>query len=317
MTRRILLSCLGGTGLIALTGCSKVASSKVADGDCKGDNALSRTLGALETRSGGKLGVAVLDCKDGMLVGRRLDERFTMCSTFKLSLVAAIFARVDAGGMALNASMPINKDDPVGHSPVVRAKLDAGARSMTILDLCDAAQTQSDNGAANILLRKIGGPAALTTYWRTLGDTTSHLDHYEPALNTSHDGDPLDTTSPAAIAQSMRTMLTGNALKPESRTRLIDLMSVTQTGLKRLRGGLPADWRAGDKTGTNPGDGSYAGKINDIAICWHPARPEPFILTAFLESAVKGGERARPEDEAVLAEIGRIGSKWIAGRIVT
>jgi len=179
--------------------------------------------------------------------------------------------------------------------------------------LAEAAQVQSDNGASNILLRWIGGPAALTSFWRGLGDDVSRLDRYEPALNTSHDGDPRDTTSPAAMAGSMRRILTGERLKAESRDRLIGWMIDTRTGLKRLRGGFPADWRAGDKTGTNPGDGSYAGKVNDLVVVWHPARPEPFFITALYET-VKGTE-TRPQDEAVLAEAGKIAAAWIAARI--
>jgi beta-lactamase class A len=213
-----------------------------------------------------------------------------------------------------DARLPIGKDDPVGHSPAVRARLDAGQRDMTILDLCEAAQTQSDNGASNILLRKLGGPAVLTAFWRTLGDGTSRLDRYEPALNTSHGGDPRDTTSAAAMARSLHAMLAGPLLKPASRERLIGWTVATQTGLKRLRGGLPAGWRAGDKTGTNVTDGSYADKYNDIAICWHPGRVEPFLIAAFLESAVKGADGIRAQDEAVLAQAGRIAGQWIATR---
>lgn len=268
-------------------------------------------LAALEKASGGRLGVAVLDSRTAMITGHRLDEHFTMCSTFKLTLAAAILARIDAGEIAADAALPIAKTDPVGHSPVLRAALDAGKTSLPILALAEAAQTQSDNGAANILLRKIGGPAGLTDFWRALGDDVSRLDRNEPDLNTGHDGDPRDTTTPAAMANAMRTILTRPALLAASRERLIGWMVDTQTGLKRLRGGLPAGWRAGDKTGTNPGDGSYAGKVNDLAIVWRPGRAEPFLIAAFLETRARGGD-TRPEDEAVLAQAGKIAAGWIA-----
>jgi len=276
-------------------------------------DATAKALAALEARAGGRLGVAILDGKSGTLTGHRLGERFTMCSTFKMSLAAAVLARIDAGSIRADERLLITRADPVGHSPAVRAALDAGQGSMGILDLCEAAQVVSDNGASNILLRKIGGPAALTAYWRKLGDKVTRLDRYEPELNTSHDGDPRDTTSPAAMARSMRAILSGPALKPASRDRLIDWMTATQTGLKRLRGGFPAGWKAGDKTGTNPGDGRYAGKTNDLAMVWHPGRTEPFFVTALYES-VKGTQ-TRPEDETVLAEAGKIAATWIARRI--
>jgi beta-lactamase class A len=305
LNRRGMIAGLGGIGLAALAGCGR------AGGETSADNLLREGLAALEEQSSGKLGVAVLDCADGALAGHRLDERFTMCSTFKLPLAALILTKIDAGDIAADATLPISRAYPVGHAPVVQARLDAGATAMSILDLCEAVQTQSDNGAANILLRAMGGPQSLTTFFRSLGDNASRLDRYEPDLNTSHDGDPRDTTTPGAMAESLRAILTGALLKPASRTRLIDWTIATQTGLKRLRGGLPAGWRAGDKTGTYPGDGSFAGKANDVAICWRPERAEPFIIAAFLETAAN----SPPADaDAVIAQAARIASHWIAGR---
>jgi beta-lactamase class A len=300
---------IGGLALA----CMPVAGCANTGSRAGGLPEIGAELAALEARSGGRLGVAIMDGKDGALVGHRQDERFTMCSTFKLTLAAAILARIDAGTIAADATLPIGKDDPVGHSPMLRAALDAGRTSLPILTLAEAAQVVSDNGASNILLRKLGGPEALTRYWRTLGDKVTRLDRYEPGLNTSQTGDPRDTSSAAAMAGTMRAIFTGAALRPASRDRLIGWTIATRTGLKRLRGGLPAGWRAGDKTGTNMGDGSYAGKVNDLAIVWHPGRAAPFLIAAFLEPSVRGGD-TRPQDEAVLADVGRIAAEWIAAR---
>jgi beta-lactamase class A len=272
---------------------------------------IAKALAALEARSGNKIGVAVLDGKDGTIAGDRLDERFTMCSTFKLSVAAQILTKIDAGEIARDAVLPITKDDPVGHAPAVRTALDKGETTMSVLALAEAAQVVSDNGAANILLRKVGGPAALTAFWRSLGDRTSRLDRYEPELNTSHDGDPRDTTTAAAMARTLRALLTGPVLTPASRELLIGWMIGTQTGLKRLRGGFPADWRAGDKTGTMNG-ASYADKANDIAVVWHPKRAEPFFVTGFLEAGRNG---ASAEHEATLAQAGKLAAQWIAARV--
>lgn len=302
---------LGSLGLVALSACT--SRSEAASTGPEADQIVADVLGALEKASGGRLGVAILDCKDGTLVGHRTGERFTMCSTFKLSLAANILARMDAGEIASDSTLPITTSDPVGHSPTVRAALDKGQPRMNILALAEAAQLVSDNGAANILLRHIGGPAALTAFWRALGDGVTRLDRYEPELNTSRDGDPRDTTTPAAMANAMRSMLVRPALLAASRARLIGWMETTQTGLKRIRGGLPTGWRAGDKTGTANGLAS-SDKINDIAMVWRPGRAEPFMVTAFLESAAKGSEAIRPQDEAVLAEVGRIARRWMEAR---
>lgn len=50
----------------------------------------AENINGLETISGGRLGVAVLDSGNGALFQHRGDERFPMCSTFKLLVAAAV-----------------------------------------------------------------------------------------------------------------------------------------------------------------------------------------------------------------------------------
>lgn len=261
---------------------------------------------ALERRSGGRLGVAMLD-GSGVLVGHRMDERFTMCSTFKFSLAAAVFARIDAG--TLRGSMPvtITERDLVGHSPVVKAALPQGA--LSILALAEAAQVESDNAAANLLLRQIGGPEALTRFWRSLGDDMSWLARYEPELNTSYGEDQRDTSTPTAMARTMSAILTGAVLRPASRDRLVSWMVATKTGSNRLRAGFPKGLRTGDKTGTYANEDGSIAKVNDIAVVWR-ADGTPCFITAFYEAPM-----AMPlaQREAVLAAVGGIVTTlWLA-----
>ena len=134
---------------------------------------------------------------------------------------------------------------------------------MSVADMCKAIVELSDNTCANLLLARIGGPAALTAFWRSIGDTISRLDHNEPELNRSPPGDPHDTTTPAAMAGNLKRLVTGEALSPASRAQLTDWMVGCKTGANRLRGGLPAGWKIGDKTGNNGKDAS-----GDIAVAW-------------------------------------------------
>ncbi len=60
--------------------------------------------------------------------------------------------------------------------------------------------TDSDNAAANLLLRRLGGPEEYTRRVRAWGDAVTRLDRYELGLNENAQGDPRDTTSPAAMA---------------------------------------------------------------------------------------------------------------------
>lgn len=272
----------------------------------------STQLAALESGSGGRLGVSILDTHRGKSIGHRANERFTMCSTFKMPLAAAILARADAGLVSLDEMLPYAEADLAGHAPVAKANLAKGA--MSVGQCAEAAQVESDNTAANLLLRRIGGPEALTAFFRSIGDRVTRLDRYEPELNASHGSDTRDTTTPGAMAWSLSRILAGSVLKPASRDRLIGWMEATKTGAMRIRAGLPAGWRAGDKTGTYLSDGDFANKYNDIAIIWRPGRPAPFIVTTFLESAQKGGPDIKASDQAVLAGVGRVAAEWIATR---
>ncbi|OYT93181.1 MAG: class A beta-lactamase [Burkholderiales bacterium PBB3] len=263
-------------------------------------------LAALEKKVGGRLGVAILNTASGATVGHRLDERFGMCSTFKLPLAAAILRKADQGTLRLDQWVPYTQADMVSHAPVTQANLHKGG--MTVGALAEAAQTTSDNPAANLLLGLIGGPAGFTALMREAGDTITRLDRLEPHMNAVGHADPRDTTTPAAMAANTARMLLGDWLSAGSRATLIDWMVATGTGAKRLRAGFPAHWRAGDKTGTGMSPG-LMDKYNDIAIAWPPGKA-PLIVTAYYETAKSYGGKMRDEDQAVLAEVGRIASRW-------
>jgi beta-lactamase class A len=227
----------------------------------------------LEKTSGGRLGVAVLDTASGAGTGYRADERFPMCSTFKFLLAAAVLQRVDGHREMLEHTIAIPRQPLLAHSPLTEPH--AGG-TMTVADLCQAILTQSDNTAANLLLGTIGGPAGITSFSRSIGDQVTRLDRMEPALNEARDGDPRDTTSPAAMAGDLEAVLLGKVLAPASRNQLTQWMEACVTGLDRLRARLPAAWRALDKTGSN---GEHTS--NDIAVFWPPGRA-PLIVTAYV-----------------------------------
>jgi beta-lactamase class A len=262
--------------------------------DARGKNftALPAAFADIERSNGGRLGVAVLDTAAGAHSGYRMDERFPMCSTFKFLLASAVLQRVDRRQESLDHAMAIPPKPLLFHSPLTEPH--AGG-TMTIAALCHAALIQSDNTAANLLLQSIGGPASITTFARSIGDTVTRLDRMEPSLNESLAGDPRDTSSPAAMAGDLKALLLGNVLSPASREQLTRWMAASLTGLDRLRANLPQGWRAADKSGSN---GEHT--TNDVAMLWPPGKP-PVIIAAYITQCT-GPESKR---SAMLAEIGR------------
>ncbi|NEU10654.1 class A beta-lactamase [Methylobacterium sp. BTF04] len=262
--------------------------------------AARRRVAAIEHELGGRIGVAVLDGSGPVLL-HGADDPFPLCSTFKLLATAAILKRVDDGTLRLDQEIAYDAADLTAYAPITAAALrDGGAGRMSLESLCAAAMVWSDNTAANLMLRTLGGadsgPAALTAYLRGLGDPTTRLDRTEPTLNTAIPGDPRDTTTPAAMAKTTRILLTGAALRADSRNRLESWMVAARTGTKRLRAGLPPDWIVGDKTGS--GDN---GTANVVAILRPPARP-PLVAAIYMTGSTQPPETR----DAAHAEIGRI-----------
>jgi beta-lactamase class A len=291
---------LAGATLIVpfLPGCASPVASEAAE-----------DLVALEARVGGRLGVSILDTASNVSTGHRADQRFGMCSTFKLALAGIILREADQGRLSLDQSVAFSQSDMVPNAPVVEQYLPQGAASVRVL--AEAAQTRGDNVATNLLLNLIGGPAGFTARLRDLGDNATRLDRLEPEMNLVPLGEVRDTTTPRAMARTTARLLTGEVLSETARDLLVSWTIATTTGAKRIRAGLPADWRAGDKTGTGIHE-SMANKYNDVAIAWPPRRA-PIVIAAYYE-APGYFEEIRDQDQAVLAEVGAVAARWAMRR---
>ncbi|MCP3414142.1 MULTISPECIES: class A beta-lactamase [Bradyrhizobium] len=237
---------------------------------------LQQEFARIELATSGRLGVAALDMETGLRASRRGDERFPMCSTFKALASAAVLHRVDRGESSLDQRVQIEAKDILAYAPVTKAHVGS---AMTLSELCAAAITLSDNTAANLLLREIGGPAGFTSFFRTIGDNVSRLDRWEVELNEAVPGDQRDTTSPVAMLKDLQRVVLGDVLQTVSRQKLVDWMVANKTGDARLRAGVPRDWRVGDKTGTGE-----RGTYNDIGVFWPPGR-KPIVVTVYLTGA--------------------------------
>jgi beta-lactamase class A len=291
-------------GLVTVPGGARAADANATarGGEHSSDErarSIEAQLAAIETRVAGRLGVSILDTHSGFAAGYRENERFPMCSTFKALAAAAVLARVDQQLDDLSRRIVFSREDLVPYSPETGKH--TGGKGMTLSELCEAAVTLSDNTAGNLLLVSIGGPAGLTAFARRLGDTVTRLDRNEPTLNEALPGDPRDTTSPAAMRATLRTLSLGNRLSPSSRDRWLAWLEANQTGGERIRAGLPKGWRVGDKTGTGE-----RGTANDIAIVWPPGRG-PIIVTVYLTAATA----AAAQRNAALAEVGRLAASIV------
>ena len=246
-------------------------------------------LATLEKNSGGRLGVTALDTANGTLIRYRADERFPFCSTSKVMVAAAILQRSTRQTGLMRKRIHYAKSDLVHYSPISKKHI---ADGMTVAELCAAAIQYSDNSSANLLMKILGGPPAVTAFARSIGDKEFRLDRWETELNSAIPGDRRDTTTPAAMANSLRSLMLGDILAIPQRKQLQDWLRGNTTGANRIRAGVSADWQVGDKTGT----GDY-GTANDIAVLWPPAR-KPIVLTIYHTQLQTD---AKPRDDVIAA----------------
>jgi beta-lactamase class A len=248
----------------------------------------------IERQHGARLGVFACNVATGRTVGYRAGERFPMCSVSKTMIVAAVLRDLDHDGEVLARRVRYSGKDVAdsGYAPIT-GRPENLAGGMTVADLCGAAIAYSDNAAANLLLRELGGPTVITRFCRSIGDGTTRLDRWEPALNSAEPWRVTDTTSPRAIGQTFVRLVLGDALVPVDRERLTWWLLANTTSGARFRAGLPADWNLADKTGT----GAF-GTTNDVGIAWTPdATP---IVLAVLSTQ---HDADAPADEPLTAEV--------------
>lgn len=274
-----------------ILGCSAAGAGFVLALSLAQEDRLLNKAVEVGERLGARLGLAILDEESGRRWSYQADQRFPMCSTFKVLASGAFLARVDRGDDSLQRRVVITEDDLVSYSPFTETRV--GGAGLTMAEICEAALTLSDNTAGNKILEAIGGPSGVTEFARSVGDDVTRLDRWETDLNEALIGDARDTTSPNAIAETLRELLLGATLSESSRQQLRAWMIANKTGDAKLRAGLPHDWTVGDKTG-----GGENGTMADVAVIW-PMGRQPIIVAVYMTETTASFE----DRNAGIAEI--------------
>ncbi|AZU64843.1 class A beta-lactamase [Neobacillus mesonae] len=252
---------------------------------------IHRKFADLEHKFDARLGVYAIDTGTNRTVSYRPNERFAYASTFKALAAGALLQHYSLD--QLDELVKYSREDIVTYSPVTELHVDTG---MTLREVIEAAVRYSDNTAGNLLLNKLGGPKGFETALRQIGDNVTQADRYETELNSAVPGDTRDTSTPKALAASLRAFAVSDLLSAEKRTILIDWMKGNATGDALIRAGVPNGWEVDDKSGA----GSY-GTRNDIAIVWPPNRAP--IVIAVLSSR---DTQNATYDNALIAEAAKV-----------
>jgi len=281
-------SVLTGLGALGVMGCSPLVGETLS---------FSREMQALEARHGGRLGLALSTGERRFAY--RPDERFVYCSTFKMFLAAATLLRVQAGEERLDRAIPVTQADMINHAPVTGPAIGG---TLTIEQLMKGTVEVSDNPAANILIREMGGLDALRAFYRGIGDTDTRVDRLEPEMNRL-DGDK-DTITPVRSVANIHRLLVSpdTPLSAASKSLLMRWLVDAPTGMGRIKAGVPAGWTVAHKTGT----GGY-GPTNDIGLLYPPTG-DPITLAIYYHGLRTSSDA---ENEAVIADATRLALKQL------
>ncbi|MEU7953882.1 class A beta-lactamase [Micromonospora chalcea] len=296
MTRRQVLTAAMLTATALVAGCTKDRPEAAPPTSAPTAPATSATpnaepvpapaeLAALERRFGARIGVYAVDTGTGRTLAHRADERFAYASTCKALAAGAMLAATSDADR--DRVVRYRRADLVAHSPVTERHVETG---MTLRDAAEAAVRYSDNTAGNLLFDALGGPAGFERALREVGDSVTRPARTEPDLNAATPGDERDTSTPRALAGSLRAYTLGEALPPADRDLLLSWMRASTTGSGLVRAGVPAGWQVADKSGT----GGY-GTRNDIAVVW-PPDSAPIVLAVM---SSRGSRDAKPDDTLV------------------
>jgi beta-lactamase class A len=299
--RRTGLAALAAVLLVPATGCAAANGAPTPEAGhsaSPGASAeLAREFERLEEEFDARLGVYAVDTGSGEEIAHRPDERFAYASTHKALSAGAVLQQNTLEEM--EEVVTFTEEDLVDHSPVTEQHVDTG---MTLMEVADAAVRYSDNTAANLLFDELGGPDGFEDVLEGIGDDVTDPERIETELNAWTPGDTRDTSTPRAMAGSLREFTLGDALPEDRREVLNDMLVNNTTGDELIRAGVPDDWKVGDKTGA----GSH-GTRNDIAVLW-PPEGAPIVLAVMSSRDEEDAEY----DNALIARAAEVVAEELA-----
>jgi beta-lactamase class A len=232
---------------------------------------LQQQIAQLAKQAQGNVGVACSLPGTNLNCDLNPNQHQPMQSTFKLPLGMFVLHEVEQGKLSLNQPIRFLPSDiyPGTYSPLQDMYPKAGV-DVPLKQLVELTVGRSDNVAADILLRITGGPPALQKYLESLGLKGFQVQDSERTL---HDDERLqyrDYAEPAAFVRLLRRLADNSPLNPEHTKFILDIMTTSPSGPKRLRGLLPEYTVVAHKTGTSGYDQGIAAATNDVGLITLP-----------------------------------------------
>jgi beta-lactamase class A len=243
----------------------------------------------------GKIGMAAEVVETGARLEFHPSDRFPMQSVYKFPIAMAALQLVDQGKLRIDQQVRVEKSDLIGgrqRSPIRDMHPDGGF-NMSLRDLLRYAVSESDGSASDVLLRVIGGPSKVQAMLRLQGVLGIKVVDTEKSLGRDNQVQYRNWAQPAEMVRLLKLFQQGKGLSKSSRALLLQWMTETETGLKRLKGNLPPGTVVAHKTGTSNTVNGITAATNDVGLITLPNGQHLAIAVFVMDSPLSQDTRER------------------------
>lgn len=243
----------------------------------------------------GKIGMAAEVVETGAHLEFHPSDRFPMQSVYKFPIAMAALQQVDQGKLRLDQQIRVEKSDLIGgrqRSPIRDMHPDGGF-NMSLRDLLRYAVSESDGSASDVLLRVIGGPSTVQAMLKRLGVQGIKVVDTEKSIGGDNQVQYRNWAQPEQMVRLLKLFQQGQGLTKSSRALLLQWMTETETGLKRLKGNLPPGTVVAHKTGTSNTVNGITAATNDVGLVTLPNGHHLAIAVFVMDSPLSQDTRER------------------------
>ena len=237
-----------------------------------GQNNLREQIRLIAADAQGSVSVACSLPGSDLNCDQNADAHPPMHSVFKFPLAVATLHLVEAGSLGLDQQVRFLASDripPPVYSPL-QDKYPQADVDISIRELLRLAVSLSDNTAADVLLRVIGGPGVVDNYVKSIGIEGFHLESTEREILGDFTTQYRNWFEPRSAVRLLRRFKDNSPLTAQHTVLMNEWMRDTPTAAHRLKGNLPAGTVVIHKSGTSKTNQGLTYATNDIGLILLP-----------------------------------------------
>jgi beta-lactamase class A len=269
---------------------------------CTSKPSLEEKLNAVIQGKKAKIGIAVLDLKDGNLTEINGNDSFPLQSVFKFHVAAKVLDLVDKDSLKLDGSLAIKSSEILvnTYSPL-RDERGVKDMNMRLDSLIYYMVSTSDNNACDILLRRAGGPAAVNTFFKDLGISGTQIEVNEEEMHQDWEIQFRNIATPVSVVKTLHKFYLREYLTGNSHDFLYAMMTNSTTGKNRIKAGVPKGTYIAHKTGTSGRNANGVSSATNDAAIITLTNGQTYILAVFVTDSKESDE----VNEKIIADITR------------